>query len=247
MKKILSILVLSICTLSHATDLRVAAAANVLPCLSKITPLWNQKFPDFPTKITGGSSGTLSTQIQNGAPFDVFLSADAEYTKRLAETGFALAETQTVYTQGELVLWSSQPLKSQSFAIELSKPSVQHIALANPRLAPFGARAEAWLKTQKNYASLQAKLVFGDNVGQAAQFASTGNAEIAFVSRGQTLLPPLAGLGQVYRLKGVPALPQTAIVTHAAKDPAQAKAFIQFLVSMPIQKIWKSCGYLPAY
>lgn len=161
-----------------AEQLVVAAAAD----LSFALPLINQQFvaahPGTEIKISLGSSGNFSAQIQNGAPFQVFMSADEKYPRDLIAKGFAVADSYTVYGTGRLALWTLQPGVNLNQGLgALSDPGVKHVAIANPAHAPYGRAAQAALNKYGILNQVRSKLVMGENIAQTAQFVQTGNAD----------------------------------------------------------------------
>src|SRR5688572_31734131 len=141
------------------------------------------------TTVSYGPSGSFFAQIQNGAPFDVFLSADVDYPKQLAAAGLADPATQQVYATGHLVIWARRETKldlSRGLAA-LTDPRVRRVAIANPKYAPYGRAAVAALRRARLYDALQPKLVMGESLAQAAQLVESGNAEVGLLSRSLVL------------------------------------------------------------
>ena len=233
MRFILSLLLLT--ASAHAADLLVAAAADLsslqIPLQQAFQRLTGQR-----VRITLGSSGNLAHQIENGAPYDVFLSANEGYVNELDAAGKLEPGTARVYALGRIALWS----KSGAFRTmdALTQPSILHIAIANPKFAPYGVAAEQALRKQGLLPKLQPKLVYGENVRQALQFAESGNADVAIVAyslvynRGGILLP--ADWHAPIR--------QSCAVIKGSAQTALARQFIEFLSSPAGSKLLESHG-----
>jgi molybdate transport system substrate-binding protein len=235
-------LMLAMLAAAHAVaapPVRVAAAANLSGALDEVVEAWSKSCAGCSARITYGASGTLSAQIQNGAPFDLFLSADAVYPQKLAEAGDAEG-APFIYARGRLALWapsdSPLPIEKQRLAA-LGDPSVKRIAIANPALAPYGRLALELLKDAGQ--DDPRRLVLGESVGQAAQQAQSGSVQAA-------LLP----LSIVQQLPGKTApldatLDQGGVVLKATGDRRLTRAFVDFLLSSEARKILGRHGYLP--
>jgi molybdate transport system substrate-binding protein len=191
-------------------------------------------------RVVYGSSGNFYTQIRNGAPFDVFLSADIEYPKRLAG-----ARTDSVfpYALGRIVLWVP-PLSRFDPATALQDAGLQHLAIANPEHAPYGRAAEAALRSMGMYEALKPKLVLGENIAQAFQFVQTGAADAGIVALSLVLAPQVRGEGRYWEIPQsmYPPLEQGGIVLH---DSAAAQAFRDSLLSAAGRRALAQYGFLP--
>lgn len=196
-------------------------------------------------KISSGATGALYAQIRNGAPFDVFLAANDSEPTRLAAEGHA-AGTPYVYALGRLVLWSSDAQRIDGdCATVLKRGDYRRLALANPRLAPYGAAATAVLRHLGLSESLAPRLVTGENVAQTFQYAATGNAELGFVALAQTLaLPPTRAGSQCVVEPGMyPPIRQQAVLLKHGADNAAAAAFFDYLRSARAANLIKKAGY----
>jgi molybdate transport system substrate-binding protein len=231
-------------------ELHVAAAANLEGALEALGAAFAARSAGAKVVPTYGASGALFAQIQNGAPFDLFLSADAALPDRLVRAG--QAKGSFVYALGKLVVWTPNPPAADVARLglaALTAPEVRHVALANPATAPYGAAAEAALRKSGLYEALKPKLVLGENVQQAAQFAQSGNAQAAFLPASLATAPPLSEQG-----RAVPVAPelhdpiqQGGVVLRRAAAPALAEAFAAFLRSSEARAILEERGYgLPA-
>ena len=244
-RTVLAILAVCAFALSAAAQqppiLRIAAAADLQYVMPRIAQSF-EAADRVKVEFTYGASGGLATQIENGAPFDVFLSADAAIPKRLNAEHLLVADTVSRYSLGRLVLiTNSDGCGAADCAQYLMM--VKHIAIANPRVAPYGQAAEGWLRAKNIYAQVSAKLVFGENVSQAAQFVASGNADVALVS---------ASMARQMRRKPIaldaPPLEQLGGALASSKYPALARRFLAFLHSPSTQAQFALAGFeaLPA-
>lgn len=229
--------------------LSVAAAANLEPALAELGAAFEAGHPGVEVRATLGASGNFFAQIRNGAPFDVFLSADTEYPRRCVEAGLGREEDLAVYAVGRLVAWapagSRLELEGRGLAA-LADPAVKKLAIANPALAPYGRAAEAALRAAGVLDAVRARLVLGTNVAQAAQFAQSGAADAALVPYSLTFSPALRG-GKVFPVPAgsAPALAQSALVLAGAREPALGRAFVRFVAGPEGHAILARYGYAP--
>jgi molybdate transport system substrate-binding protein len=229
--------------------LAVAAAANLEAVLPELKASFEAERPGAEVRFTVGSSGSFFAQIGNGAPFDVFLSADADYPRRLVQAGLAREEDLAVYATGALVVWapagSRLALEEKGLAA-LADPSVKKIAIANPALAPYGRAAEAALRAAGIFPAVKDRLVLGENVGQAAQFAQSGGADAALLPLSLTFAPALRG-GKVLAVPAslYPPQPQSAVALARAREPDLARAFVRFLAGPAARAVLSGHGYGP--
>lgn len=190
------------------------------------------------------SSGKLTAQIQQGAPFDVFISADMKYPKEIERSGLA-ANSPKVYARGKLVLWSMKKGYTPSLA-GLRESAVRHIALANPKVAPYGMAAEEILQSQGLLPALQQKLVFGESIAQTNQFITTQSAEVGFTAMSVVLSPKLKDKGQWMALPTDLHTPiEQGVVVIKQKDGVKPAAmeFYEFLSSATAKAILQQFGY----
>ncbi len=229
---------------ASAGEVTAAVAANFTAPVQQIAELF-QKETGNTVKLSFGSSGKFYSQIKEGAPFDVFLSADEKNPKLLEEEGLAVKDTRFVYALGKLVLWSAKPGFVDDKGAVLSKGEYNKIAYADPKLAPYGLAAQETLLKMNLWDKVQGKLVTGESIGQTYQFAATGNAELAFIALSQVTKDGKVSEGSWWV---VPAdmynpIKQSAVQLSAAKDPAAAKAFMAFLKSEKALAIIRNFGY----
>lgn len=228
-----------------ARPLSVAAAANLRMVAEELRRGFEAEHPGAAVALTFGASGTFFAQIQSGAPFDVFLSADREYPRRLVAA--RLAADEQVYALGRLVAWlpagSRLDLARRGLAA-LEDPAVRRISVANPALAPFGAATVKALEAAGVYGAVKAKLVLGTSVAQAAQFATTGAADVAFLPSSLTLAKELsAGVVVPVPERLYPRIEQSGVVLAAARDPGLARAFLAFVTGAQGRAILARSGY----
>lgn len=222
--------------------LRVAVAADFYRPLQVVAAAFTRE-SGIRVIVSPGSSGGLYAQITNAAPYDIFLSADAEYPRRLVAAGLATGPSRFTYALGVLVLWGGQAQPPAGPAA-LRDARFAHVALANPRLAPYGRAAQEVLARLGVLEPLRSRLVFGEDVGQTLQFAVSGAAQYAFVSRAQLLA---AGLWQRGSHWLVPAtlytpIEQQAVLLVHARDPEAARRFLRFLRG-PARPLIMRLGY----
>lgn len=226
--------------------LTIAAAANLKTAMDMLKPGFEAKHPGASLQVSLGSSGSFVAQIQQGAPFDVFLAADAEFPDKLVAAGFTTGGSFP-YATGSLVLWVRKDVgldPTKDGLRVLLSPAVKRIAIGNPAVAPFGRSAEAALKAAGQYEAMKAKLVFGENISQAAQYLQTGAAEAGFISSPQALAPALAGgLAWTVPQNLYPLQKQCGVVLKRTQQPALAAAFRAYLLSPEAQAILAKQGY----
>jgi molybdate transport system substrate-binding protein len=240
-------LLLLLSTLAAAQDLAVAAAADLSSALPEIAAQY-KKQSGLDLKVSFGSSGNLTTQIQNGAPFDIFFSADEDYPKQLIEKALAEKDSLYRYAVGSLVLWvpNSVHLNPDALGIAtLTATSVKKIAIANPQHAPYGRAAEAAIRHFGIYEQIAPKLVLGENVSQAAQFLESGNAQAGLVPLSHALSPAMNGKGQYWMVpsNAYPALNQAVVVLTRSKQKEAARKFLNFLRTPEATSLLRRYGF----
>jgi molybdate transport system substrate-binding protein len=229
-----------------AQGLSVAAASDLQAVLPVIAASFEK---ETGRKVTTsfGSSGNFFTQIQNGAPFDVFLSADIDYPTRLEASGSVVRGSVTQYATGHLVLWSRNDSGvdvKRGFAV-LDDARVRHIAIANPDHAPYGRAAVAALRHEGVYERVRSKLVMGENISQAAQFAQTGSADVGLVALSLALSPAMKASGSYLEIptSWYPPIAQAVAVVASSKQQALAQEFLQFLKRESSVRVLQSYGF----
>lgn len=229
---------------AHAEQFTVAAASSLRYALDEIATEYQRHNPAAQFEIVYGSSGKLSTQIMNGAPFDVFLSADTGFPQQLQAAGFSAGDP-AVYAIGRIVLWSSTlDASTLSLATLGTDPRIKRLAIAQPQHAPYGMRAREALQAAGSWDAVQARLVFGENISQAAQMVASGAADAGIISLALTRSPALsahpyqlidAGLHQP--------LAQAGIVTRRGGDNPAALNFMRFIRSDAARTILQRYGF----
>jgi len=232
--KFLTLVLVWIMALAMPTSAQiiVAAAADLNAALTEIAADY-EKSGGGTVRLSFGSSGNLFNQIQNGAPFDVFFSADLDYPEKLIEAGLAEKASLYPYAVGQLVLWvtASSSLDLHRGMNILLDPSVKKISLANPEHAPYGRAAVAALRHFGLYEKVSDRFVFGENVSQAAQFVESGNAQAGFVALSHAMAPGMREKGRYWIIPSdaYPALQQAAVILSHSSKKAEAAAFLQYI------------------
>ncbi len=227
---------------------RVAAAADLQAAMPEIAKSFKAK-TGTTIDVAYGSSGNFYAQIQNGAPLDVFFSADKEYPRKLEESGFTEPHTAAIYGVGKIVLWMPASAKCDPERDGwqcLQDSSVKKIAIANPAHAPYGRAAVAALQKAGIYDAVKAKLVLGENISQAAQFVQSGNAEAGIIANSLTLSPALqAGKKWIIPTELYPRIEQTVAVLKSAKEKLAAQELVKFVTQGPGREILAKYGFEP--
>lgn len=227
-----------------ADDVQVAVAANFNAPIEEIGKAFN-KATGHQLKVSTGSSGKFYAQIKNGAPFQVFLSADEEKPALLEKDGLAVQGSRFTYAIGKLVLWSADPAVVDAKGQILMKNQFNKLAIANPKTAPYGEAAMETLGALKIKSLLEPKLVMGENIGQTYQFVATGNAEIGFVALSQVTRENkiTSGSAWVVPEKLYSPIKQDAVLLVNGKDSPAARLLMTFLRSEDTLNVIKSYGY----
>jgi molybdate transport system substrate-binding protein len=234
-------------TTSAQTKITVAVAANMQYTMQALKAEFN-KTDKTEIDIVLGASGNLTQQIMQGAPFDIFISADTSFPKKLSDTGFA-AEPPKVYAQGVLILWSANPaIQPQADLKLLLNDNIQHIAIANSKTAPYGAAAEFILKKYNLYDKVSAKLVTGESITQTSQFIAAQAADIGFTAKSIVISDEMKGKGKWIELnqEDYPPIKQAAVLLKYGQQnhAAGSKKFYDFLYSAQAKAIYKKFGYI---
>lgn len=228
---------------ASADEVRIAVAANFTDASRELAPMFEQT-TGHTTKISYGSTGKLYAQIEHGAPFDLFLAADTKRPIKAEGAGLAVPNTSFVYARGRLVLWSARPDMFEDGEAFLKAGAFRHIALANPKTAPYGLAAEQVMDHIGQLDALTPKLVQGDSLAQTFQFAATGNAEAAFVALAQIN----GWKGEAGSLWEIPPgyyapIKQAAVLLKRGETNPAASAYIEFLKSDAAREVIKRFGY----
>jgi molybdate transport system substrate-binding protein len=235
-----------VATVSFAQEIIVAVAANVQFAMQALEKACEQN-TGVAVKTVISSSGKLTAQIQNGAPFDVFLSADMKYPDTLFAAGFAEAKPR-VYAYGSLVLWTMKEMDLSGGIKILLEDKIKKIAVANPKTAPYGAEAIKVLKHYHMYESVVPKLVYGESIAQVNQYIFSRAADVGITAKSVVLSPEMRGKGKWLEIDPAaysPIAQGAVILKHGIKNHPQAvQKFYDFLFSETAQKILRDYGYL---
>ena len=228
--------------------LRIAAAADLRYALDELVRTFAIQHPAVGIEPSYGSSGMFYAQLQNRAPYDLFLSADIEYPRKLAQQGLALPGSVFAYAQGRIVLWTANASGIDVERLKIAalrQPAVHHIAIANPAHAPYGRAAEEALRSLGVYAAVQDKIVMGENVSQAFQLAESGAAEVGIVALSLAMAPAAAGQGHYWEVPvgAYPRIEQGGAILKWTRSPKAAEAFRAFLLAPEGRAILKRYGF----
>ncbi|RFO97181.1 molybdate ABC transporter substrate-binding protein [Rhodoferax lacus] len=227
----------------QADDISVAVAANFTAPLKQIAAEF-EKDTGHKVVASFGSTGKFYAQIRNGAPFEILLSADDETPAKLVKEGAAVAGSQITYAMGRLVLWSAKPGLVDAAGAVLQKGRFEHLSLADPKLAPYGAAAVQTLKALGAYEALQPRIVTAENITQALQFISSGNAELGFVALSQVQKDgKIEGSFWLVPAKLYTSIRQDAVLLDKGKGATAAAALLKYLQGDKARAIIKSFGY----
>jgi molybdate transport system substrate-binding protein len=232
--------------------LSIAAAADLQFALEEVSHEFQTAHPGLVPQIVYGSSGNFYAQIQNHAPFDIFLSADLEYPRHLADEGLALPDSIFTYAIGRLAVWvrADSPLDLDRLQMQVfDDPSVKHIAIANALHAPYGRAAEAVLRQAGTYDRIVGKLVTAENIAQTLQFVQSGSADVGLVALSLAVAPSVRGQGRYWEvpLHSYPRLWQGGIILNRAAESESAAEFREFLTGEQGRRILSQYGFsLPA-
>ena len=231
---------------ANATPLTVAVAPNVKYAFDDLAVEF-KKESGIEVQAVFASSGKVTSQVKSGAPFDVFVSADTEFPEALYKEGFAVTKPK-VYAYGVLVLWTTKDLDLSKGLSLLTDAKVQKIAIANPKLAPYGRAAIQALENAKLNAAVESRLVYGESITQVAQFVDSGAADIGFVAKSLVIAPELAGKGkwmEVPKNSYEPIAQAVVVLKHGAETQSEsARKFVDFLFTPKARTIFEKYGYV---
>jgi molybdate transport system substrate-binding protein len=236
---------------SPATEKRavsIAAASDLKFALDDILMTFRKEHPDIDVRSTYGSSGNFFAQLSSRAPFDLYLSADVHYPRKLIEAGLAEKKSEFVYAIGEIVVWTRKdsPLDVEGQGIDaLRDERVRKIAIANPKHAPYGRAAEAALKQLGLYEAVKDKLVLGENIAQTAQFIETGAADVGVIALSIALAPAMKEKGKIGQISrdAYPRMEQGGVILKWAQDRTAADAVRSFVIGPAGRDILKRHGF----
>jgi molybdate transport system substrate-binding protein len=229
-----------------AQELTVAAASDLQFAMQEISSRF-EKEQGKSLKVVYGSSGNFFQQIQNGAPFDLFFSANLDYAKKLETAGLTEPGSLYQYASGKIVIWipADSKLDLKNGLQALLDPSVHKIAIANPEHAPYGQAAVAAMKKVNVYDRLSGKLVLGENISQTAAFVLSGSADVGIVALSLALSPNMKGKGRYVEVPpgDYPPIDQACVVLKASQKKEAARALLEFVKSPAIAELLRSYGF----
>lgn len=230
---------------AHAAKVTIAAAADLKFALDEIVTRFKQAYPGDEVDVIYGSSGKFHTQIQQGAPYDLYFSADIAFARQLAQKGFAASAVKP-YAFGRIVLWSTSLDASRMTLASLTDPQIARIAIANPRHAPYGQRAEEALRAVGLWQQVEPKLVYGENIAHTAQFVQTGNAQVGIIALALAVSPELARQGGYWLIPEQlhQPLEQGFIITRRASGNALARRFADYIDSSAARAVLTRYGFV---
>ncbi len=228
-------------------DLTIAAASDLNYAFKELVADFEKRTGNH-VKLSLGSSGNFFSQIQNGAPFDLYFSADIGYPKKLQEAGHALPDSLYKYAVGRIVLWipARSPLEVGKLRMDvLLDPSIKRIAIANPKHAPYGRAAIAAMQYFKVHDRVKDKLVLGENISQAAQFVESGASDIGIIALSLALAPTMKAAGKYWEIpsEAHPPLEQGAVILKNSKNREAAKLFMEYVKGPQGQEVMRRYGF----
>jgi molybdate transport system substrate-binding protein len=240
---LLSILLTGLCA---AQEITVAAAADLQFAMQDIAARF-QKDTGSSVRLIYGSSGNFFQQLQNGAPFDMFFSANLDYPMKLQADGLVEPDSYYQYAVGKIVIWvrNDSKLDVSSGLRSLLDPSIQKIAIANPQHAPYGQAAVAAMKKENIYEKVSGKFVLGENISQTASFVVSGSAEAGIVALSLALSPNMKDKGRYAEIPTAdyPPIEQACVILKSSKQKAVAKAFLNFVKTPAVSELFRNYGF----
>ncbi len=243
---VLCMLLITGVNLAVAEEITIAAASDLNFAFREIATEYENTTGNH-VRLTLGSSGNFFAQIQNGAPFDLYFSADIAYPRKLEEAGLTVPGSLYQYAVGRIVLWAGKESHldlSKGLEI-LREPAIKKIAIANPKHAPYGRAAVAAMEYFKVYDQVKEKLILGENISQAAQFIESGACDIGIIALSLAIAPAMKSKGTYWEVpaEAHPALDQGAVILKQSKNQEAAKQFLEFIKGPQGQEIMKRYGF----
>ena len=233
--------------MAQAEKINIAAASDLKYAMDEIVMLYKKSNPADEINVIYGSSGKFFTQIQQNAPYDLYFSADINYPNRLTTEGFTAGQVKP-YAIGRIVLWAPKTKfdASKMTLQSLVNADIRHIAIANPKHAPYGKRAEEAMKSANVWSKVESKLVYGENISQTAQFVQTGNAEVGIIALSLALGTELSTQGSYWLIPDNlhQPLEQGFVLTKRAENNQLAKKFSQFITTSEVRKVMAKYGFI---
>jgi len=230
---------------AYAEKINIAAAADLKFAMDEIVAKFREVNAKDDVDVIYGSSGKFYTQVQQGAPYDLYFSADIAFPRELARSGFSFSEV-IPYAFGRIVLWSATMEANKMSLESLTSSKISHIAIANPKHAPYGKRAEEALRASRLWERVEPKLVYGENIAHTAQFVQTGNAQVGIIALSLALNPALANKGGYWLIPDTLHAPleQAFIITKRAQGNDLAKKFADYMRSSATRTIMTKYGFV---
>src|SRR6476660_60775 len=245
-RPLLVLLVVLVCQFCAGQEITVAAAADLQPAMQDIAARFGKETSKT-VKLIFGSSGNFFQQIQNGAPFDIFFSANLDYPRRLEAAGLTAPGSYYQYAKGKIVIWvpKESRIDLSSGMQALLAPSVTKVAIANPEHAPYGQAAVAAMRKQKVYDRLKDKFVLGENISQTASFVVSGSADAGIIALSLALSPNMKDKGRYADIPSAdyPPIEQACVILRSSKNPAVARAFLEFVKTDAIKDLLRKYGF----
>jgi molybdate transport system substrate-binding protein len=232
--------------LCAAQEITVAAAADLQFAMQEVGARFQQESGKT-VKLIYGSSGNFAQQLQNGAPFDMFFSANLDYPRQLEGAGLTEPGTFYQYAIGKIVVWvpNASKLDVSSGLKALLDPSIKKIAIANPEHAPYGKAAVAAMQNENIYEQVKDKFVLGENISQTASFVASGSADVGVVALSLALSPNMKDKGRYAEVPtgDYPAIEQACVIMRSSKNKDVAEQFLKFVQSLPIKDLLQKYGF----
>jgi molybdate transport system substrate-binding protein len=232
--------------LCAAQEITVAAAADLQFAMRDVAARF-QKETGLNVKLIYGSSGNFFEQIQNGAPFDVFFSANLDYPKKLEAAGLTEPGSYYQYATGKIVIWAPRESKLDlsSGMRALLDPTIKKIAVANPQHAPYGQAAVAAMQNENVYKKVEDKFVLGESISQTASFVASGAADVGIVALSLALSPNMKDKGRYVEIPSdeYPPIEQACVILSSSKNKNVAKQFVAFVKTPAISEVLRSYGF----
>jgi molybdate transport system substrate-binding protein len=240
------LLTVCLCQLCIGQELTVAAAADLQSAMQQVAAHFERETGKS-VKVIYGSSGNFFQQIQTGAPFDMFFSANLDYPKKLESAGLIEAGSYYQYARGRIVVWVPKDSKiNLNVGLKaLLEPGVQKIAIANPQHAPYGQAAVSAMQKEGMYDRVKDKLVFGENVSQTASFVVSGSADVGIVALSLALSPNMKDLGRYVEIPAneYPPIDQACVILRSSKKKEIAQEFLAYIKSAAVADVLASFGF----
>ena len=243
----LCLFVITGANLAVAEEITIAAASDLNFAFREIVADY-EKTTGNHVRLSLGSSGNFFAQLQNGAPFDLYFSADIAYPRKLEEAGLTVPGSLYQYAVGRIVIWTSREshIDVTKGVEALREPTIKKVAIANPKHAPYGRAAVAAMEYFKVYDQVKDKLILGENISQAAQFIESGACDIGIIAFSLAVAPAMKSKGTYWEVpaEAYPALEQAAVILKSSKQQESAQSFLAFLKGAQGQEVMKRYGFV---